>query len=117
MGKFFLLHETKLDHRDIKIKKEVLKQGFDLVDVDIYKAFLTGSKGSVFNFQNDDIVWLTSNALVGHTILQSFVFSSGAFVWLSRSSLDLTDKFKTAVFLVKIKLKLQRQSQLILRRI
>ena len=93
MGKFFLLHETKLDHRDIKIKREALKSGFDLVEIDIYKTLFSydGIKG--VNFQAGDIVWLTSNALTGHSILKNFVFSSDALVWPSLTGIDLVALF------------------------
>lgn len=108
MGKFFLLHETKLDHRDIKIKKEALAKGFELIDVDIYKTLFSGNKIGEVELKDDDMVWLTSNALIGHTILKNFVFPSMAFVWPSYNSIDLTDKLNAATFFSKNKIETPR---------
>ncbi|MCK5080605.1 MAG: RimK family alpha-L-glutamate ligase [Candidatus Moranbacteria bacterium] len=104
MSKFFLLHETKLDSRDIKIKKEALGKGFDLIDIDIYKTLFSGDKIKNIKFQNSDIVWLTSNALTGHVVLKNFVFPSLAFAWPSAFSIDLIDKFNVATFFSKNKI-------------
>lgn len=105
MSNFFLLHETLIDHRDINLKKEIISNGFNFIGIDIYKSLCSYKSLENFNPKKGDVVWLSSNALVGHQLLKNFAFDSKAFCWPNLSGIDFADKFNTACFFIRKKIK------------
>ncbi|MDA3814884.1 MAG: RimK family alpha-L-glutamate ligase [Patescibacteria group bacterium] len=103
--RFFLFHETILDHRDLEIPKEAEKKGFEVIKIDIYNAFISergGFSGNLnLKFKAGDIVWLSSNASIGHCLLELFMKDNqnkGVFFWPNLSAIRIVDKFFVSNF-------------------